>query len=131
MKEKIIKEYNTDSENISVISNYEKKTFSHKEEKDDFQFDNEFSILYVGGISPIRGLETVILSMKEINKHFSAKFVIVGGGNTQYIQTLKNLVSENELDNCVYFIGYRPFNKINYYIKNASINIIPHIKSAY
>lgn len=131
MKEKVIKEYNIDSKNISVISNYEKKTFSHKEEEDDFKFDNEFSILYVGGISPIRGLETVILAMKEINEHFSAKFVVVGSGNTQYIQTLKNLVSENKLDNCVDFIGYRPFNKINYYIKNASINIIPHIKSAH
>ena len=119
MKEKVIKEYNIDSEKISVVSNYEKKTFPHKEEEDNFKFDNEFSILYVGGISPIRGLETVILAMTEINKHFPAKFVVVGGGNTQYIQTLKSLVSENKLDDCVHFIGYRPFNKINYYIKNT------------
>tara|TARA_B100001540_G_scaffold278674_1_gene266981 strand:+ start:532 stop:1734 length:1203 start_codon:yes stop_codon:yes gene_type:complete len=131
MKEKIIREYNIDSQNISVVSNYEKRSFSHKEENDDFTFDQTFSILYVGGISPIRGLETVILAIKKINKHFPVRFVIVGGGNNQYIQTLKNLVSENELDDCVHFIGYRPFNKINYYIKRASINIIPHIKSAH
>jgi glycosyltransferase involved in cell wall biosynthesis len=29
----------------------------------------------------------------------------------------------------VHFLGQKPFTKINYYIENANVNIIPHIKN--
>jgi glycosyltransferase involved in cell wall biosynthesis len=131
MKEKLIREYTISSDKITVISNYEKLDFANHSEPDDFIFKNEvFYIAYVGGISAVRGLETVIQAIsifKEQNK--KVEFIIVGNGNSTYVNSLKQLAIILDCAERIHFLGHKPFKKINYYIENVNVNVIPHIKN--
>jgi len=131
MKEKLIREYHLKPENISVISNYEKLSFVTESEKDDFSFDPFiFYLAYVGGISPVRGLETVIDTVDKLKKQGEKiQFLIIGNGNASYLNELKQRTNLLNLNNEVLFLGYKPFKRINYYIEHVNINIIPHVKN--
>jgi glycosyltransferase involved in cell wall biosynthesis len=131
MKEKLIREYHLKPEKISVISNYEKLSFVTESEKDDFSFDPSiFYLAYVGGISPVRGLETVIDAVDKLKKQGEKiQFLIIGNGNASYLNELKQRTNLLGLNNEVLFLGYKPFKRINYYIEHVNINIIPHVKN--
>jgi glycosyltransferase involved in cell wall biosynthesis len=131
MKEKLIREYHLKPEKISVISNYEKLSFVTESEKDDFSFDPSiFYLAYVGGISPVRGLETVIDSVDKLKKQGEkVQFLIIGNGNASYLNELKQRTNLLGLNQEVLFLGYKPFKRINYYIEHVNINIIPHVKN--
>ncbi|MFM7637663.1 MAG: glycosyltransferase family 4 protein, partial [Crocinitomicaceae bacterium] len=131
MKVKLIKEYSLNPEKITVISNFEKLDFAGITETDVFVFKKDtFYIAYVGGISPVRGLETVIEAISIFKKrNKKVEFILVGSGNQSYLISLMNLASQSECSDQVHFLGQKPFSKINYFIENASVNIIPHIKN--
>ena len=131
MKQKLINEYSIDSAKITVISNYEKLNFAHNTQRDDFVFkSNVFYVVYVGGISPVRGLETVIEAISHFkNNHENVEFILVGSGNHTYLFSLMKLCQQLDCSDKVHFLGQKPFTQINYYIENASVNIIPHIKN--
>ena len=133
MKDKIIREYKIPSEKISVISNYEKLEFHDVKQQDNFLFKNDvFYITYVGGISPVRGLETVIQSVSSFkDSKKNVELVIVGSGNDAYINSLKTLARDIGAIDKVHLLGQKPFNQIGYYIHNSGANIIPHIKNAH
>jgi glycosyltransferase involved in cell wall biosynthesis len=131
MKEKLIREYSINSEKITVISNFEKLDFATTTETDEIEFKKDtFYIVYVGGISPVRGLETVIEAISLFKKrNEKVEFILVGSGNQTY---LASLIERSKILGCsdkVHFLGQKPFTKINYYIDNANVNIIPHIKN--
>lgn len=133
MKEKIIREYNIPSERISVISNFEKLDFQVVKKTDDFLFQKDvFYITYVGGISPVRGLEIAINAVsafKALEK--DVQMIIIGSGNQAYINSLESLVKKLEVSDRVHLLGRKPFDQIGYYIHNAGANVIPHIKNAH
>lgn len=131
MKEKLIREYTLNPKKITVISNYEKLSFVAESEKDDFIFDSSiFYLAYIGGISPVRGLETVIDAVSELkNVGENIQFLIIGNGNSSYMEELKQRTQILNLYNEVLFLGHRPFKRINYYIENVNINLIPHVKN--
>ncbi len=131
MKEKLIREYGISHERITVVSNYEKLDFTAQSEPDDFIFEKDtFYLGYVGGISPVRGLETIIDAVKLLRDGGEkVAFVIVGGGNTAYVNSLKERAMHTGYPESFAFQGYRNFKKINYYISNVQINVIPHIKN--
>jgi glycosyltransferase involved in cell wall biosynthesis len=89
-----------------------------------------FYISYVGGISAVRGLETVIKSISIFNQEQQkVEFIIVGNGNSNYVDSLKKLASDLRCSDLVHFLGHKPFKKINYYIENVNVNVIPHVKN--
>jgi glycosyltransferase involved in cell wall biosynthesis len=131
MKEKLIREYSLAQEKITVISNFEKLDFARTTETDHFEFKKgTFYIVYVGGISPVRGLETVIKAISLFKKrNEKVEFLLVGSGNSSYLMSLMNISVNLACSDQVHFLGQKPFTKINYYIENANVNIIPHIKN--
>jgi glycosyltransferase involved in cell wall biosynthesis len=131
MKEKLIKEYAIPSHKLTVISNYEKLDFSQNSEVDDFEFKKEvFYIAYVGGISPVRGLETVIEAVAIFKRNFeNIELLIVGNGNSSYLNGLIQLATNLDCLDKVHFLGHKQFKKINYYIENVNVNVIPHVKN--
>lgn len=129
MKEKLIREYGINENKISIISNYEKVEFTSNTLEDDFQFNpNSFYIVYVGGIDFVRGLNTVVEALPFV-KDLHVEFIIVGGGNNNYIEYLKRLSVQLNCSESVHFMGYKQFEKINYYINNSQLSVIPHIKN--
>ncbi len=131
MKTKLIANFGIDERKLVVVSNHEKKEFA-----DNFKHavaqkiitDKEFSITYVGGFGPHRGLQTAIEAMPNILKNIpEAKLFLIGKGSADVEHTLKQLVVEHNLQNSVVFVGYRPFDEVSIIMQKTNINIIPHL----
>jgi len=131
MKTKLIANFGIDERKLVVVSNHEKKEFA-----DNFKHavaqniitDKEFSITYVGGFGPHRGLQTAIEAMPNILKNIpEAKLFLIGKGSADVEHTLKQLVVEHNLQNSVVLVGYRPFDEVSTIMQKTNINIIPHL----
>lgn len=71
---------------------------------------NEINFIGVAGIAFWHGFDRFILSMAEYYKNNPkevVKFHIVGDGNKETVNVLKNLVKENQLEDYVIFYGYK------------------------
>lgn len=135
MHDKFIKSYNLDPKSVMVVSNYEKIEFAEKakelEGDDEFTFEQDsFYLVYVGGIGPMRGLETVIQSMRNLAEH-RIEFLILGGGSPDYINTLKQMAVEVGAEKNIHFLGYKPFATVNYFMQSANVNVVPHIRNGH
>jgi len=93
-----------------------------------------FNIIYVGRISKIKNQEllikaaNILINQKNVK---NIKITLVGGPilstDNQYLDLLKNLIKNYQLENYVEITGRLPFNRvINYYHKaDLSINLCP------
>jgi glycosyltransferase involved in cell wall biosynthesis len=130
MKKKLHTNFQINPSKMHVISNHEKKSFQANFEANNKQhiIDSDvFSITYVGGFGPHRGLDTAIAGMKTIvQKIPTAKLFLVGKGNKDVEAKLKSITSENNVENSVEFVGYRPFEEVAAIMSQSTINIIPH-----
>ena len=132
MKEKIASNFNISEEKMLVVSNQEETSFLENSEVTDTIDPEAFSITYIGGIGPHRGIDTVIKSMKQIVSHIpEAKFYIIGSGNNDTMNFLKELSKDNGVSDNVIFESYKPFNEIASIMNKSNINIIPHNKSGH
>lgn len=130
MKQRLIDKFEIEASKIQVICNKETLEFLENNEKSDLIDKNSFSITYIGGLGPHRGIDTVIKSIKEIIKEIKeVKFYIVGaGGSSDTENHLKELAVEYGVVDYVEFVGYRPFNQVYSIMNQSSINIVPHNK---
>ncbi|MCO6495401.1 MAG: glycosyltransferase [Bacteroidetes bacterium] len=74
-------------------------------------------ILYQGALNKARGIENMILAMKQLN----IEFHIVGEGELS--ETLKKLVSENNLEDKVKFLGFMQPSILRQYTKSAYLGL--------
>ncbi|PIX15602.1 MAG: hypothetical protein COZ74_00120 [Flavobacteriaceae bacterium CG_4_8_14_3_um_filter_31_8] len=130
MKQKLISNFSIHSEKLVVVSNHEKKdfveNFNHEIAQNIIKKD-DFSITYVGGFGPHRGLDTVIKAMPKIVKSIpNAKLFLVGKGTKDVENTLKSIANETQVADFVHFVGHRPFKEVSTIMQVSDINIIPH-----
>ena len=84
------------------------------------------TILYVGGLQELRGLQTVIAAMPTVLQTIpGAQLVIVGDG--YYRPQLERLVAESGVGQAVTFEGQQPFEKVHRYIEAGDVCIVPHL----
>ena len=103
--------------NSSEILNYVSKSV-HKPLK----------LVYVGGITPTRGIQTVIKAISLLkDKEESIEFNIYGSGS--YLNTLKKMVIHLNVQNKVIFHGNIPQEEVFKRIRENDLAIIPHLKS--
>jgi len=130
MRDRLILEFQTDVNRLLVIRNCEKKSFQNTfdENKSQNLFKKDvFSITYVGGFGPHRGLDTAIKGMPKIIETIpNAKLFLVGKGSADIESKLREIVRENRVENDVHFVGYRPFKEVSAIMSNSNLNIIPH-----
>ena len=130
MKEKLMLKFNIDTNKMFVVSNHEEKSFIHNFTDNTSQkiIDKDaFSITYVGGFGPHRGLDTAIKGMVTIIETIpNAILFLVGKGSVDVEKKLKQIVKENKIEDHVQLIGYRPFKEVSAIMSASSINIIPH-----
>ena len=134
MKQRLIEQHSLNAENIVIVPNAEKKEFAKNFENEIPNYfenrKNKFTISYVGGFGPHRGLHTAILGMKEISKKIpNALLILVGPANNDVRNHLQNLIIENNLSEFVEIRGREPFNNVVNIMKSSSVNIIPHISN--
>ena len=131
MKTKLITNFGIDEKKLIVVSNHEKKEFINNFKDKVAQntiTEKDFSITYVGGFGPHRGLQTAIKAMPEIVKIIpNAKLFLIGKGSVDVENKLKEIVARHKVTNAVVFLGYRPFNEVSTIMQKTNINIIPHL----
>ena len=89
---------------------------------------DDFVILYVGGFSPLRGLETAIAAMPAILAGLpNARLLLVGDGQNR--DELEELVKDLNLAERVTFTGFVPFARLPTYIRLSDVCLIPHIST--
>jgi len=130
MKERLVSKFKIDADKLIVVSNHEEKSFldnftdntTHKCIEKDV-----FSITYVGGFGPHRGLDTVIKAMSTIVKIIpNATLFLIGKGSKDVESKLKEIVKENNVESHVNFVGYKPFKEVSVIMSASTLNIIPH-----
>lgn len=130
MKQKLITNFNISPEKLVVVSNFEKKEFATNflnSVAQNIITPNEFSITYVGGFGPHRGIDTAIKAMPQIvAKIPNATLFLIGKGSFNVEEKLKSIAKEVNVEKNVKFIGYRPFNEVSTIMQESAINIIPH-----
>ena len=131
MKAKLIAKFNIENEKLIVVSNHEKKSFAanfNEEVAQNIISNKDFSITYVGGFGPHRGLQTAIEAMPKIVKHIpNAKLFLIGKGSADVETKLRDIVKEFNVENSVVFVGYRPFKEVSTIMQKTNVNIIPHL----
>ena len=130
MKQKLITNFSINANKLVVVSNHEKKefveNFNHEIAQNIIKKE-DFSITYVGGFGPHRGLDTAIKAMPEILKNIpNAKLFLVGKGNKDVENTLQSIAEKYKVSDAVSFVGHRPFQEVSTIMQVSDINIIPH-----
>lgn len=92
------------------------------------KYRKDFIILYVGGFSPVRGLETALQALPAVIKKIpNAKLLLVGDGPSR--RELQQLTRDLNLNEKVIFTGFEPFEKLPSYIRLCQVGLIPHIST--
>lgn len=126
----------------------------------DMRHDEVLPILFVGRVSPEKGIHTLIEAFAQIESRVEqARLIIVGGRSTlredfivsissdplvkalarfyngsissDYQQYLDNLVNRLNLSNKVRFIGRLPHNKLLDWYKSASVVVNPSLSESF
>lgn len=130
MKQKLIENFNINPDKLVVVSNFEKKEFASNflnSFSQNIISPQDFSITYVGGFGPHRGLDDAIKAMPQIVSQIpNATLFLIGKGSANVEQKLRELVKEYKVENNVKFVGYRPFQEVSTIMQESNINIIPH-----
>lgn len=131
MKEKLITNFGIDPKKMVVVSNHEKKDFVTNFKQKTIQKiinKEDFSITYVGGFGPHRGLHTAIEGMSKIIESIpNAKLFLIGKGSDDVKNKLKEITNKSKVEKYVNFVGYRPFSEVATIMQTTDINIIPHV----
>lgn len=117
------------AEKIFVVSNTLNVEQFDPIERTDFD-TRLFRMLYVGGINYHRGIQYVvkalaILKSRKIDVHFD----LVGNGS--YLDSIKQLIKELQVEDMVTVHGFKHFSQIVDVYESASVALIPHIKSGH
>lgn len=130
MKQKLIANFNINPEKLVVVSNFERKEFAANflnSVAQNIIKPIDFSITYVGGFGPHRGLDTAIKAMPKIAAKIpNAKLFLIGKGSLNVEEKLKEITRAYKVGENVAFVGYRPFNEVSSIMQESTINIIPH-----
>ncbi|CAM1363731.1 Glycosyl transferase group 1 [Tenacibaculum litoreum] len=130
MKQKLISNFKIEPQKLVVVSNYEKKEFVENFLSSEIQSiitNKNFSITYVGGLGPHRGLDTAIKAMPKIVEEIpNAKLFLIGKGSKNVEDKLQEITKEFNMQQYVKFVGYRPFNEVSTIMRESNVNIIPH-----
>jgi glycosyltransferase involved in cell wall biosynthesis len=94
---------------------------------EDLDYESSFTISYIGGFTPQRGIETAIEAMPELLRSVpDAKLLLVGDGNDNYVSSLRNLCIELGVSDSVEFTGWVDFELIRSYYSASDVTLIPY-----
>lgn len=125
--EKYRRVYNTEIQEPIVIQNavsYIEKLDRQDiiREKLNLGLDKKI-ILFQGGFLPKRNLENMVKAMKYVTNP-NAVMVLLGFGG--YVETLKQIVTKNKIQDKVYFLDAVPQSELIKYTCSADIGLIPY-----
>lgn len=126
----LIKDYPLSKKKINVVYNgIQMNMFTPNEEKiqdlkRQLSISDEKAILYIGRLSPEKGIEYLIKSLSYLkDKNF--KLVILGHGHQKYVKYLNDLVNYIEVKNKIILIKGVSYNGVPVYYGIADLVVLP------
>lgn len=110
------------------VENLESKQFIAKTNlgKPTFIKDH-FSVVYIGGFGPHRGLDTLIRAMLPIKKNnFNIKLHLIGAQPNRNLEILKQLLVDIGVQNLVQITGWVDSGSVLANIQQADLCCVPH-----
>lgn len=90
-------------------------------------FENRFTLIYVGVIDYLRGLQTIIPHIQKLTEKIpNIQLIIVGSGN--YSNILKQKVQKLNLQNRVIFTGWVSSRMVSSYLYFSNVGLYPQLK---
>jgi D-inositol-3-phosphate glycosyltransferase len=130
-RDELIQHYGSSLERISVVPcgvNMELFQPLDKEmAKQEVGFGNDKTILFVGRIEPLKGIERLLKAIPYLQNRQGTRLVIIGGGErSQYeIERLKRLSYELHIEDSVTFLGAVKQERLPYFYSAADACVIP------
>lgn len=115
-------------EKVVNVENLETRTFvSHMPRAERVIADDHFSILYIGGFGPHRGIETLVRAMQFIKKDgLPVRLHLVGAQKGAYLGMVRQLIDALDVGSHVTVTGWVPAELVPAYITQASVCAVPH-----
>jgi len=124
-KERLIK-LRIDPNKIVVVSNT--LNLNHFEIPTDSPDSEYITLLYAGGINKHRGLQYVVQGLKHLN-NLDKKLRIWILGSGSYIKELQELARNEEVQDKVFFLGWKDYKEMQTYFGKSDYCLIPHVKN--
>lgn len=114
---------------IHIVSNY--ADIEKLKHIDDVKKPlNKPALVYSGGLSPHRGMDTVLKALAKVNKERNVYLYIVGGSELELRRSgLNELISDLGLGDSAVVTGWLPFEESIGYVRGSDICLIPHLKN--
>jgi glycosyltransferase involved in cell wall biosynthesis/uncharacterized HAD superfamily protein/hypoxanthine phosphoribosyltransferase len=108
-----VKEYHSKNlNNGEVVYNnitLESSNNKFEEQKKIFKREKSYKLAVIGTLHDGKNQKDAVLATRDLlKKGIDTELVIVGEGNSDYINELKRIISENQLEDNVNFLGYIP-----------------------
>ncbi|MAZ08013.1 MAG: hypothetical protein CMM99_06195 [Rickettsiales bacterium] len=116
------------SDKVVNVENLESKLFIADPFSGKAAFGKDhFSILYIGGFGPHRGIDTLIQAMVPIKEQkLNIKIQLIGARPSQYLNMLEELITELGVKEQVQITGWVDSNNVLANIKKADVCCVPH-----
>jgi glycosyltransferase involved in cell wall biosynthesis len=128
-RDRVLREHKTLlDKNVINIENFESKRFiiQQTDARPSFKKDH-FSILYIGGFGPHRGVDTLIKAMAIVKKsNCNIRVQLIGARPSDYLNTLTALVSELGVEEQVKITGWVAADQVLANIQQADVCCVPH-----
>lgn len=83
--------------------------------------------MYVGNLEPYQGIDLLLDSFKIVLQELEDVCLIVIGGRSEDIEHYQNRASELGIDAKVRFVGPRPVDALNNYLRQADVLVSPRV----
>lgn len=88
---------------------------------------DHFSVLYIGGFGPHRGIDTLIRAMQLIKQNgHNVKIQLIGAQSSQYLDMLKQLIAELGVKDHIGVTGWVNAEDVLANIRQANVCCVPH-----
>ena len=116
---------------VVIVSNTEDETtFQIKPDGIDpeivSRFSSHWTVSYIGGQGPHRGLDTTIRAIPQAAKEIPNLLLIIVGVDKNNCNRLMDLIKRNGAANWVDVIEWQPFDRIKSFISASQVCLVPH-----
>jgi glycosyltransferase involved in cell wall biosynthesis len=82
------------------------------------------TIVYMGEVNYLSGLDIAVKAITQIKRKITRiRLFIIGKGSTLYERELRNLVTELDLDENVFFVGSKKYTELPLFLKESDIGL--------
>jgi glycosyltransferase involved in cell wall biosynthesis len=126
---RVLEEHPSLNGKVVNVENLESKAFVARASASPRVIESDhFSLLYIGGFGPHRGIDTLIAAMQHVKAWgLDVRLYLVGAREgSDYVRMLKDLIRDLDVGSHVSVIGWVPSEQVLAYISQASAGAVPH-----